>query len=192
MQITDEILPYAGQIDDMGYPISGNADKSIHQGVEFSLDAALPSNFSISGNISVNDDHFEKYVEYGFDYDNWVSLEFDRSGNRIGGFPDAIANYRIEWGKRDLGIELNGCYIGQQYIDNGQGYKLNSYSLLGAVVSYDLGRISGLRSLQITGRINNLTNKKYVASAYIEPDDNLPRYIVGAERNAYLSLKASF
>jgi iron complex outermembrane receptor protein len=192
MQITDEILPYAGQIDDMGYPISGNAEKTIHQGLEFSCDAAFPANLILAGNFSVNDDHFQRYVEYGFDYENWVALEYDRSGKRIGGFPEAIANYRIEWTKGDLALGLNGSYIGRQYIDNGQTHRLDPFHLLGTVISYELGRLAGLRSLVATARINNVADKKYVASGYIEPDDNQPRYIVGAERNAYISLKASF
>jgi iron complex outermembrane recepter protein len=192
MQITDEILPYAGQIDDMGYPISGNADKTLHQGVELSADAAISKTLTIGGNVSANDDHFVKYKEYGFDYDNWVALEYDRSDKRIGGFPKAIANYSINWAHSSLQLGLNGNHIGSQYIDNGETYKLNSFNLLGGTIAYDLGHLLGFRALLATARINNIANLKYAAAAYIDYDDNLPRYMVGAERNFYLSLKASF
>jgi iron complex outermembrane receptor protein len=55
MQISDEIVPYAGQVDDNGYPLTGNADKTIHQGVEFSAKLKSDMGLSVSGNISVND-----------------------------------------------------------------------------------------------------------------------------------------
>jgi iron complex outermembrane receptor protein len=175
----------------MGYPISGNAEKSIHQGVELSLESELNQNLTLSGNFSFNDDHFDKYIEYGFDYDAWDSLSFDRSGNRIGGFPEYLSNWRLEWGYDDFRAGLTARLVGSQFIDNGETYKIESYSLFDVDLSYDFGKFVGLNSLILSARMNNIADEKYVPAGYIEFDDNLPRYIVGAERNFYLSLKAS-
>jgi iron complex outermembrane receptor protein len=191
MEITNEILPYSGQIDDMGYPISGNAEKAIHQGAELSLLSRFPLDFRVTGNLSVNDDHFDKYKEYGFDYVNWVALEFDRSGKRIGGFPNYLSNLRIDWSSRGIACGLGARLVGSQFIDNGEANRIASYRLFDFDISYKLEHPVGLNSLLFSMRFNNLTNEKYVAAGYMEPDDNLPRYMVGAERNFYVSLRAS-
>jgi iron complex outermembrane receptor protein len=191
MEITNEILPYAGQIDDMGYPISGNAEKAIHQGVEISVKGQLPYNLAAWGNLSFTDDHFARYKEYGFDYDNWVAIEYDRSGKRIGGYPEYLSNARIEWNDKGISCGLNARFVGTLFIDNGEQHRLGSFSQYDMDLSYQLGSYFGLKRLLFAFRINNVSDEKLVPSAYIEPDDNLPRYIVGAERNVYFSLKAS-
>jgi len=192
MQINDELIPYAGQIDDNGYPISGNAEKTIHQGLELSFDALMHSEFSLTGNLSVNDDHFESYKEYGFDWDIWEPIEYDRSDKRIGGFPKAIANYRLGYILKNLDFGLSGRYVGEQYIDNGEEYKVDAYHVFNADISYDLGRLIGFNSMRITLRANNLADTKYEQAGYIEEDDGLPRYMVGAERNFFVSLSTEF
>lgn len=192
MQINDELIPYAGQIDDNGYPISGNADETIHQGLELSFDAFIQNELSLTGNLSLNDDHFVSYKEYGFDWDNWVPIEYDRSEKRIGGFPKMLANYRLSYILDHLDFGISGRYVGKQFIDNGEEHELDAYHILNADISYDFGHLIGFNSLKATLRINNLTDTEYEAAGYIEEDDGLPRYMVGAERNFYVSLSTTF
>lgn len=192
MQINDELIPYAGQIDDNGYPISGNAEKTIHQGLELSFDALMHSEFSLTGNLNVNDDHFVSYKEYGFDWDNWLPIEFDRSDKRIGGFPEILAYYRLGYILKNLDFGVSGRYVGEQFIDNGEEYKIDAYHIFNADISYDFGRLIGFNSMRITLRANNLADTKYEQAGYIEEDDGLPRYMVGAERNFFVSLSTEF
>jgi iron complex outermembrane receptor protein len=196
MQMRDELIPYAGQIDDNGQPISGNADKTLHQGLEISFNSQLINGPRISGNISLNDSKFTDYTEYGFDYDLWQSITYDRSGMTIGGCPDILANYRIDYSFNvpSLGIiylGLGGRYVGKQYIDNGEEYRLDGYHLLDGDISYDFGSLIGFNSLKASLKVNNITNKKYVASAYMDSPGE-PRYIVGAPTNYYISLNSAF
>jgi len=192
MQIKDEIIPYAGQIDDNGYPISGNADNTLHQGVELSLQALLGKKLTFDGNVSFNDDHFVDYIEYGYDYDAWESITYDRSNMRIGGFPSMLANYRFSYDFGALELGLGGQYVGKQYIDNGEQYELDSYHILNGDITYNLAKLVGVNSLKLVCRIQNIANTEYEQAAYIEPDDGLPRYMVGAERNYFVSLKTEF
>jgi len=37
-------------------------------------------------------------------------------------------------------------------------------------------------------RINNLLDRDFPTAGYIEPEDGLPRYIVGAKRNYFVLL----
>ena len=197
MQMNDELVPYAGQIDDMGYPISGNADKTLHQGIELSLNMTAYRRLLFTGNLSLNDDHFVNYTEYGFDYDAWQHLEFDRDGKHIGGYPEMLANYRLgyqyDWprvGAIEIGV--SGRYVGEQFIDNGETFKLDPYHIADAHLSFDFGVPLGVKSLKVVLRVNNLLDIDYEQAAYIEPDDALPRYMVGAERNFFVSLGTSF
>jgi iron complex outermembrane receptor protein len=191
MQVSDEIIPYAGQVDDNGYPISGNADKTIHQGIEFSARMNTRVNVGFFGNFSVNDDHFVDYVEYGFDWVNWVPIEYDRSGNRIGGFPSMLASYGATYGFRNIDLGFYGRFAGEQYVDNSEddSRKLDSFHVNDLMISYDFGSEFGLGKTAFTFRANNLFDIKYVTSGYIEEDDGLPRYMVGAEQNFFLSLE---
>ncbi|MCD6163629.1 MAG: TonB-dependent receptor [candidate division Zixibacteria bacterium] len=192
MQIKDEIVPYSGQLDDMNYPISGNAEKTIHQGVELSFDTQIRNEFVINGNISVNDYHFVSYKEYGFDWDNWEPIEYNRADKKIGGFPSILANYRLAYIINDLMFGINGKYVGKQYIDNGEDYKLNSYHIQNFDIAYDFGRLIGINSFKASFRVNNVSDTEYEQAAYIEEDDGKPRYMVGADRNFYFSISTEF
>jgi len=192
MQVKDELVPYAGQVDDMNLPISGNAEKTLHQGIEIAGNAIIQKQLVINGNLSLNDDHFVDYVEYGFDWDAWETITYDYSGNRIGGFPRMMANYRIGHIFGELELGLAGRYVGKQYIDNSETYELKAYHILNADMSFDIGKLIGFNSLKATMRLHNITNAEYEQAAYIEPDDGQPRYMVGAERNVFLSIRTEF
>lgn len=187
MQIDDELIPYAGQLDDMNVPITGNADKTIHQGLELTMESQVGQKLTIAGNFSINDDHFVRYAEY-----DWDGNRIDLSGNRIGGFPEMMANYEIEYSFVDLTLGINGRYVAKQYIDNSQQYRLDPYHIVNAGVRYDFGRHINFKSLAMNFRVMNLFNAKYEQAAYIESDDRSPRYMVGAERNVFLSLATEF
>jgi len=193
MQITDEIVPYAGQIDDNGYPLTGNAEKTIHQGIEFSARFKSDMGFSVSGNISVNDDKFDDFTEYVRDWSAWPDtlIVFDRSGNRIGGFPAMLANYGISY-KYDIATAgLFGKFVGEQYLDNSEddSRKLDSYHIVDFAASVNVGKYLDYKSINLGFRVNNLLDEEYEAAGYIEVDDGEPRYMVGAERNFFLSLE---
>jgi iron complex outermembrane recepter protein len=196
MNMRDELIPYAGQIDDNGQPISGNAKKTNHRGVEISMNTKISSGPEISGNFSFNNSKFNNYTEYGFDYDLWQPITYDRSGMAIGGCPEILANYRIGYSldMPKLGsfyISLGGRYVGKQYIDNGEQFELEAYHLLDSDISYEFGKVVGFKSLKASLKVNNVLNKKFVASAYMDSPGE-PRYIVGAPSNIYVSLSTAF
>ena len=195
MQITDEIVPYAGQIDDNGYPLTGNAEKTIHQGVEFSAKFKSDMGLSVSSNISINDDKFDNFTEYVRDWSVWPDtlIVYDRSGNRIGGFPAMLANYGISYKYDIVTAGLLGRFVGEQYLDNSEddSRKLDSYHIIDFIASANVGKYLGYKSIKLNVRVNNVLDEEYEAAGYIEPDDpdNPVRYIVGAERNFFLSLE---
>ncbi len=56
----------------------------------------------------------------------------------------------------------------------------------------DIGEEFGLGSMVLSVRVNNLFDTKYAAAGYIEVDDGEPRYMVGAERNFFVSIGLGF
>ncbi len=189
MQIDDELVPYAGQIDDMNLPVAGNADKTIHQGIELSFESVLLNRITFAGNFSINDDHFESYEEYDY---SGSGIPIDLSGYRIGGFPEMMANYRISYRFDGLSAGIDGRYVGKQYLDNAEQHELDPYHVLDSDISYDFGKFTGVKSLIATLRVMNLLDTEYEQYGYIDWIDGMPRYMVGAERNLFVSLTAEF
>ncbi len=190
MPIKDEIVPYGGTIDDMNLAIAGNADKTVHQGIELTLQSNILEKVSIGGNVSINDDHFVNYTEYVWTDTGYVPV--DLSGYRIGGFPEMMANYRASYHFDKLAAGIGGRFVGKQFLDNAEENELDSFHILDADLSYDFGRFVGFNSLIVTLRINNLLDTEYEQSGYVDWNDNQPRFMVGAERNMFVSLATEF
>ena len=184
MRIKDEIVPYAGQLDDMNVPISGNAPRTLHQGVELSFNSLLNEELTISGNLSFIDNHFVDYTEL-----DWEGNPTDLADKQIGGFPSTLANYRLGYDLGKVQFGIGGRYVGKQYIDNNEQYELDSYHIINGDISYSLNGLVGIKSLKATLRMQNIANTKYEQAAYM---DDGPRYIVGAERNIFVSLMTEF
>ncbi len=184
MEIRYELVPYAGQIDDMNLPMAGNAEKTIHQGIELSWLASLKNGLTFGGNFSANDDHFEDYREFG-----WDGRSIDLSENRIGGFPKMMLYYKAKYSAKNMNFIIDGKYRGTQFIDNAEQNELESYNVLNGTVMYDFGSHVGFNSLKASLRIQNLLDKEFVQAGYADWTDGLPRYMVGAERNLYLSIE---
>ncbi len=56
-------------------------------------------------------------------------------------------------------------YVGSTYGDNAEGFKVPSYTLYDAMARYELGSLaSQLKGTTVQLNVNNLTDKRYVAS----------------------------
>jgi len=153
-----------GQLDNVGQPISGNAGKSVHQGIEFEFEVfpfktkSFPKfirYFSVSGNLNLSQNYFKEYTEIlGVDSTGNVIYGNNYSNNRILLTADIIGNlsfnYLTDFG---LGLYLNLQHIGKQYTDNSEnerknpniknlpGYVdkvINDYTVLNAGIAFDL------------------------------------------------------
>src|SRR5204863_4684933 len=93
MDFRDELV-FAGQFDtDLGYPIIGNAARSVHQGVELSATAsrrfARGLELAFDGNTTLSDNHF---VEYRERYGPTPGDEVSYDGEPLGFAPASMAN----------------------------------------------------------------------------------------------------
>jgi outer membrane receptor protein involved in Fe transport len=135
MDFRDELV-YAGQFNtDLGYPILGNAARSIHQGVEIETSVrvgghrdgsqhdSLPApvgryqtpELRLSANATFSDNHFVRYREvYGTSPGDTVAYD----GKTIGFFPAVMGNLsaRFGWRRATLGTDVQ--HVGRMYLDH--------------------------------------------------------------------------
>jgi len=197
MDFENEIVAY-GRVDDEGSPIRGNADASIHRGIELSTAVRISEHFALTGNFSYNDIYFKDFIQYEYDED-WNPVEVDYSGNTIAGFPDIVSGVKLICTDQDWKISTQGQFIGQQYLDNteNEGRVVESYFLWNAVLEYKMDKLLGLADLAINFQVNNILNKQYETAGYYnswdEPGNPAGNYYwPGAERNFMVGIRAQF
>ena len=164
MYFRDEIISYGG-VDDEGSPIRGNADETVHRGVEISLKTHLPYNLLFSGSFSYNDNYFEKFIMC-----DW-SGDIDFSGNKIAGFPDILAGGRLSYKNNPVIISAQIQHVGKQYLDNTQNEErtIDPFQVVNASVIYKIKKVFGKSDVELNLRINNILDKEYETAGYYDP-----------------------
>lgn len=205
MFFKDEIIK-RGMVDRFGQPITGNADRTKHSGVEFSGELRPLRNFLINLNLSYMRNVIEKgfiYMKYRDPITNQRKVaQIDLAGFTIPNSPNLIGNIRVSYDRDDIFLSLSANYVGKQFTDNFDN-KLNElltkypkmvnyndnvvpdYFVMNfdARYSFDLmnfGRVT------IFGRVNNLLNRLY--AAYGIGNEFFP----AAERNFFAGLELKF
>ena len=185
MQFRNEIIK-SGQLDRFGQPVTGNAERTLHQGIEIAAAADVVPNLSLEGNLTVSRNRLVSYAEY--QGSTLVSLD----GNTIAGFPDFLANaratYRWEW----LSASLAFQHVGKFYTDNYQnpragavdpGRTVEASSVVHAWVNVDIPTEPLGQSIEARLQVTNLFNAIYASHG--EGDQFFP----AAERAIFASLR---
>lgn len=193
LRVTNDIIPYrggrfyftAGKSERMGLEVAGN--------LEFKMGLSLNLAVTASSN---------KYKEYRVDslhFPGGVNGTFaDYANNKIAGIPDIFYNVGVKY-MPDL---LNGAYVranlqsvGKYYVNDANTIKVPSYTIFNAGVGIDHLNFAE-NKLYLHGflGVNNLTDVKYIGSAWLNPDmatingrqvpafiePGLPRNVVGS------------
>ncbi|MCK5573572.1 MAG: TonB-dependent receptor [Bacteroidetes bacterium] len=177
MEFTDEIVK-TGQVDRFGQPVTGNAERTRHVGLELSgrFTPAPGLELVATGTISRN-----RFVRHT-DFSTGAPLALD--GNPIAGFPDLLGTVRLSYRRDAFMLAVTGRYVGRQNTDNfrNAANTVDPFFLSNFWGSYRF--IDGLGDVDIEVRVqvNNLFDTLY--AAYGEGE----QYFVGAERNVFFSL----
>ncbi|MDO9576707.1 MAG: TonB-dependent receptor [Candidatus Cloacimonadales bacterium] len=210
MNFQDEIVGYGGVKDD-GSPIRGNADATVHRGVELEAEAELLSNLEWSGSFSYNDNYFKGFVlkQPIYDDESWEIIDYsytDITDNKIGGFPDILANTKLAYRWNDLFASVQVQHVGQQFLDNSENEDrvVEPYQLLNLNVSYEFANLFDLVDVSINLKVNNLLDKEYETAGYYEGYDLYNSamssyyhwgenyYFPGAGRNVIAGIRVGF
>lgn len=191
MEFEDEIIAYGG-VDDEGEPIRGNADETVHRGVELSLKTQLPANLELSGSFSYNDNYFKKFEMYDWD-ENWEVIGIDFAGKKIAGFPDILTNAKLSYKYKPVTVATQIQHVGKQYLDNTENEDriVDPYTIANAYVILKLNEFG---NIEISFRVNNIFDKKYETSGYYDPWggpdwSGANYYFPGSERNFMLGVR---
>ena len=190
MDFRNEIIPY-GQVDDDNVPIKGNAEKTMHRGFEFSLNAALRHNLHLHANYAVSQNFYKKFIFHTWD-ENWNTIALDYSGNTIPLFPGQLLNARLNYAVGPFGLSVRVQHVGKQYLDSSQNEErvINPFTVLNASVSWAL-KTGAREQARLSLFVNNLLNLKYEASGYYDDWAGARFYYPAAQRNFYLSLQVN-
>lgn len=177
MEFNDEIVK-SGRVDRFGQPVTGNAERTRHIGLELSARIQPGNGVEVAGNMTVSRNRFIHEID--FSTGSPVALD----GNTIAGFPDLLANARVTYRTGPVAVSLSGKFVGKQYTDNlnDDGHTVDPYFVTDAWLSYRAEGLPGAANVELKLQVNNLFNALY--AAYGEG----VQYFVGAERNAFLNL----
>ena len=186
MLFNNEIVAYGG-VDDEGTPIKGNAESTIHRGIEFAGSAALTRDLKVSGNVSVSQNYFGEFIATEYSTD-WTSVvQNDYSGNPITLFPGVLGNLRVTYTLAQLRSSLSLRHVGKQYLDNtGNDNRIvDPYTTVDFSTDFRTEKFTGLSGVKIGVQVNNLMDKVYETTGYWYGE----RYLYpAAGRNYFVSL----
>lgn len=193
MDFRDELV-YAGQFDtDLGYPILGNAARSVHQGVELAARGEMPlahgATFALEGNASLADNHF---VEYRERYGPTPADEVSYDGKALAYVPDRTANLAARFGWRGAYVRADAQYAGRIWLDNTE---TKSVSIAPRTV-LDLSggwrtRVAGAAA-ELSLRVFNVTDERYETGGYFDWDLGEPVFTPAATRNVLGQVRVEF
>lgn len=189
--INNDIIPYRGG------RFYFTAGKTNRMGAEAGLNLQFDGGLTLQGTLTLSNNKYEDYkvdsVHYG------VPGSFaNYKDNKIAGIPDmfyyASLNYAPDFlNGVYIGLSLNG--MGSYFVDDANKIEVPSYSILNAILGVkNFINLSDHFSLSGFISVNNLADKKYVASAFINPDivGGVPVYLEpGLPRNITVSVSLS-
>lgn len=203
MLFNNEIVK-KGQLDRFGQPITGNMDKTIHYGLELSLNTKLTNEleFVLNGAVSKN------YISNGFTYVkvyiNGVKTQMpiNLSQNSIGGFPKSTLSSIIQYKSNNLFLSASARFVGEFYTDNFAeslpalllkypsitNYTDNvvdSYLVVNVFGSYEFNTAPYFENVKLFFQINNIFDSLY--ASYGIGNEFFP----AAERNFLCGIKLS-
>ncbi|MEK7263516.1 MAG: TonB-dependent receptor [Bacteroidota bacterium] len=171
MEFFDELVK-SGQLDIFGQPVTGNADRTRHIGMEFDAAQQLSNSFDISGNLTISDNRLIHYDVY----ENGNKLNL--SDNPIAGFPELLGNARITYHTEQLHLSALVKYVGSFYTDNFriEEHRNDAYAICNIEALYTISTMFN-STIVLRGEIRNVFNTLYFSNG--EGD----AYFPAAERN---------
>ncbi len=178
MQFDNEIVK-SGRLDRFGQPVTGNADKTVHSGLELSAHWHPVPAIDVSGNATVSRNVFIRHTEFATD---GMPVVLDQK--RIGGFPDVLANARVTLRTEPLTVSFALRHVGKFYTTNREEAQrtVDAFSVVDCSASYALKDVFSLRSIEFKCEVSNLFDTLYV------PNGEGDEYFPAATRSAFFTV----
>ena len=198
MNFSDELV-YSGQFNtDLGYAVTGNAAKSVHQGAELAarLEGRAPggARVTLDANATLSDNHFVRYTEYAPTGDAALVEQLKEDGKAIGLFPALMGNIgaRAQWNAFSIGAEAQ--LAGRMYLDNTESRAASAAPRGVLNLSAGYRRRFGTTLAALSVRVLNTLDEHYAAGGYAYRWGYVTYvdYIPAATRSALAELRLEF
>lgn len=200
MEYRHEIVPDGGLTDD-GFPTYGNAERSVHRGIELSAAYDVREDLKIEGNYACNDNWIKKYVQEIYDWNSETTITVDHRDVPVPNFPKYLGNLIVDYHPSPIELNYRLRVVGRQFpYLSGRYYFLNdrmedvsvapvAVSSLKAAATFK--KVFGSNSLTLELRVDNLFDQKYETSGAYYADSYGENYYYwyAAERNWYANIK---
>lgn len=161
MKYKDQLV-LTGELNDVGAPLRANVGDSYRLGLE--LDASLKmGSFTWQPNLALSTN---KNVDFVFQRDGEL---LELGNTNIAFSPGIILGNRIAYSlKENLEFSLLSKYVGKQYMGNidAASSVLEAYSQTDFNIQYEITTNAFLKSIVLSGLVNNIFDKKYVSNGY--------------------------
>jgi iron complex outermembrane receptor protein len=178
----------------------GNVGTVNTSGVEGVMSADLTNGFRLYASASLNNSTFGSNYRTN---ENDPTTEVKTKGKTVQDAPKQLLNASLMYHKAQFTGSLGGRFVGERYFTytndlntagDGAG-KVPSYFVSDASLRYDFGRVGALRGLEAQLNVNNLFDKRYIATmgsnGYTAMGDN-QTLLTGAPRQLFLTLSTRF
>jgi len=184
MDFSNEIVPLGARNDD-GQPIKGNAELTVHSGLELSVGYQPSSFFKLNGNLAWSQNYYDKYIQQNLD-----ESTTDLSGNSIAGFPDFIGNLRMTGYAKNFSGAMILRYVGKQYLDNTQNDDriIDPWSRVDLMFDYRLRNLSYFPEIRFMFKIINLLDEEYETAGYFDSWTGTAWFYTAAVRHYYFAV----
>ncbi|MEW5796777.1 MAG: TonB-dependent receptor [Candidatus Zixiibacteriota bacterium] len=162
MDFRNEIIPYGGLNPNTGLPITTNAERSVHSGMELAATSTPVRAIKLSCNYSYN---YNRVKEYSAFLDGYRVVFDDK---KLVNFPDYLASFVVDYERGNWRATSRTRFVGRRYMEllNVESLSLDPYVVSSLSFSYFLPDFLNLGKVTFSVRVDNLGDKKYEASGY--------------------------
>jgi len=172
LRVTDDIIPYR---NGRFYFTAGSTDR---MGIEAGGSLHFTMGLTANASLTLSQNEYRDYRVDSVHYGNPGAVA-DYSGNRVVGVPDVFYSAGLKYSPEECRwafLHLNLQTVGKYFADDANSVSVPAYTVVNAAVGIDRLTIgSGSITLSAFAGVNNLSDAKYVGSAWLNPD------IVGGE-----------
>ncbi|MCI0512056.1 TonB-dependent receptor [candidate division KSB1 bacterium] len=196
MNFRNEIVPYS-QVDADGFPIKGNAENTVHRGLEGSCGVKLSKALELSTAVAICQNYFARFTMYEAQYDaDWNFIGTRRINYRhktISGFPGTMANVKLKYLQGACTSYLFLQHIGRQYLDHNElrERSIPAYTVLNFQIAYEVTGLPGINGIRLSLWVNNLLDKTYETAGYYDSWSGENYVWPAAKRNFFLGLETN-
>ncbi len=165
--VNNDIIPYRGG---RFYFTAGKTDR---MGIETGLNLQMDYGLSLQGSFTYSQNKYKEYMVDSAHYGN-AGHYADFKDKKVAGLPDVFYYAGLNYAPEFLhgvyvGFSVNG--MGKYFVDDANTMEVPSYNILNAMIGIK-NAIKLSDHLDLSGfiSVNNLTDAKYAASAFINPD----------------------